>query len=602
MAKNLADLQTKVLAVKLSGERRGRRVVIIAVVGVAAIGAAAYFATGAMEAKDTAAAAQEWSQLSTCLLGDAPLGERETASSRVRNVQLAVMGLPKEKRSKGTELPWPQSCAPVAHSLAEHLKAAGDAKKSVATSAEAVAKLAQDNPSATKDMAEQVDKLWKEAAAAGLKAGGPAAAASGSPVAAAPKPAAPWSGDQFKDLPKFLSGGFSLSALRIEPSPGASIRFLVDQKDLPEGPVSCSVSATDAAIRCGRVPPAAAALSPALRLVGTTDDGARPFLFGGDRGQLGIFSPDGGDKLAAAVALGGTAHADGSILLATKKDSGKDVRFFLQPKTGAATERGGLGATDLDAPGQVGVFFDWVMWRAKPSAAGAKTHLLARKPETATGTDIGELDDAAPTDPQADEDGGQLTGCKSGASLVARVRGAKNDALSFLAGDKWGAPVKAPFRGGALTCNGTEAMITRVATAMDGDKNAAAITQAKCSAAACTQTQTSMKEIALAEILPADANGITAVDIGGKLLVVWNAGYLGGLRARIAPIDRIKDAEDIVLYDGRDESSKHGLSTILGVRGVSNGAFGLVFVHTTQGVRALRFDGAGKYTVLPSGV
>ena len=136
----------------------------------------------------------------------------------------------------------------VAHALGEHLKEAGDSKKAVAASAEALAKLAQDNPSATKDMHDAVDKLWKDATAAGLQA----TASSGGPTA--PKPAQPWSADAWKELPKFLSGPFPLSAIRVEPAPGASVRFLVDQKELAEGPVSCAVSATPRGARLSRSP------------------------------------------------------------------------------------------------------------------------------------------------------------------------------------------------------------------------------------------------------------------------------------------------------------------------------------------------------------
>lgn len=590
---NLADLQTKVLVVALGSERRWKRIALFGAGLLVLGGGAVFVAVGALDTKAKETQAGAWSSLSTCLVG-APLGERETAGQRVRAIQLGILGVPREKRSKGSELPWPARCAPAAHSLAESTKTLGGDKSPLAGAAEVLAKALTDNAVAVNDMRAEVDKLWKEATAAGLKAG---AAPAG--VTAAPAPATFFTNEQFRELPRFLSGSFSLASVKAEQTVGERITLLVDQKDLPEGPVVCTLGATDTALKCVKVPPAAAKLSPGLRLVGTVEQGARPFLFAGDRGQLGIFPPEGGDKVAAAPALGATARADGSLWVLTRREP-KDARLLLQPATGVGTERPLLSGLELESATHAGLFWDHVLYRGKTATAGA--HLFARKlPPTAMGEpsppiDVGALDEPAPADAPNEDD--QLSACRSTDGIAVRVRGAKSDAIAFLAGGRWSAPVKMGHKGGTLTCRGLEAVATKVTTAMEGDKNLATIAQARCNTGGCTPASTSMKEVlgGTEAIAPSDANGVTAADVNGKLLVAWNGGYTGGVRLRVAPIERMRDGEDVVVCDARDEGSSQRLTTALEVRAIPASGFALLLVSTTSGVRALRVDQAGKLT------
>src|SRR5262249_5218809 len=151
---------------------------------------------------------------------------------------------------------------------------------------------------------------WAEAKAAKVNAGPPAEGAIKAPKATPPL----WTADQFRGLPKFLSGSFSLTNVREQGAPGSKLYFLIDQKDTPEGPVLCAANATDPDIKSQKAPEAVATLSPGLRLIGTTEDMARPFYFAGDRGQLGVFPPDGKHPVAADVnAYGASIRADGSI-------------------------------------------------------------------------------------------------------------------------------------------------------------------------------------------------------------------------------------------------------------------------------------------------
>mgnify|MGYP007080334392 CR=1 FL=1 len=81
-------------------------------------------------------------------------------------------------------------------------------------------------------------------------------------------------------------------------------------------------------------------------------------------------------------------------------------------------------------------------------------------------------------------------------------------------------------------------------------------------------------------------------------MIAWNAGYVGGLRMRLAAPDRIKDAEDVVITDARDDAKR--LSSLVEMRALSAGDHALLFVSTTAGVQALRVDASGDVTPMLS--
>ena len=171
--------------------------------------------------------------------------------------------------------------------------------------------------------------------------------------------------------------------------------------------------------------------------------------------------------------------------------------------------------------------------------------------------------------------------------------------VAFYTGGRWSAPVKSTTRGGAFTCHGLEAISTTVEHASDRDKDFPTVNQSKCNTSSCTTTKVDLR-IVLAglDIAPADAGGSVAADVGGKLLFLWNAGTVGGLRMRFAPADRIKDAEDVIITDGREDKAGALVSSIAAMRVIANNTFALVFLSTTAGVKVLRADAAGKLTPL----
>ena len=588
----VSELSTKLLLVELGSEKRWKRLAVIGALGAGALGGLAFGVMRVLDSRDTAARDAAWSSLNTCLLGD-PLKDGETPVSRISNIQLGILGVPMEKRSKQPSDPaWPALCATQAFALQEHTGSTplGEAAKALAVALKSDA-------TATADLRAQVEPVYREAAALKLEAK-PA-----TDTTPAPKPASPlFSSDAFRALPKFLSGTFSLSSVRDVPSSGQKIHFLIDQHDMPEGPVLCTATSTDPSVHCLKIPPAVATLSPGLRLLGTTEDAARPFYFAGDRGQLGIFPPEGRGAIDAAVTLGASAHADGSIALLLRRDTGKDVRLVVHPATGLAIERSLLQPTDLDPAGQVGLSWDWIIYKGA-AKAGTPSHLFARKIEGAPGNaspaiDVGEIDEPAPAD-KADKDT-PIVVCRGEEGMSVRVRGARVDTLAIFAGGRWGAPVKLSTRGGALTCRGIEAVTTSIEHAIEVDKDYATVSQSRCNSSGCTPVSVPLKTMlaGVGEIVPADASGIVAADVGGKLAILWNGGPLGGLRMRFGAADRMKEAVDTIVADGREGGGEAKLSSFVGLKILPGNGFAVVLVNTTSGVKAFRLDSAGTMAAL----
>ncbi len=211
---------------------------------------------------------------------------------------------------------------------------------------------------------------------------------------------------------------------------------------------------------------------------------------------------------------------------------------------------------------------------------------------------MGELDEQPQLD-KMERDKEQVFACKSDEAIALRVRGQKGDAVAFFAGGRWSQPVKATTRGGAFTCHGLEAVMTVVDHSADRDKDYPTITQVKCNTSGCTPTKVDVRLMLTGlDIAPSDAGASLAADVGGKLLFLWNAGTVGGLRMRFAPADRIKDAEDVVITDGREEKAGASVSSIAAMRVITTNNYALVFLATTAGVKVMRADPTGKLTPL----
>lgn len=583
----MLQLPTRMLAVELGSQKRWRKVALFGGIGAVVVAGLSYAVVRAADTKSAAALDAAWTDLNACLLG-APLKEGETPAARASAVQLAVVGMPKDRRGKPGEAPWPSSCAPAAFTVAENAGAAeqGDALKA---SADALAKALKEDANATADLGPLVDDLWAAAKKSGLKLG----AAGKGPVA--PPPAAVvFPREAFAAIPRFLSGNFLLSDVREQASSAPPrVRFLVDSKDAAGGPALCTAAQGDATIRCVKVPAEPAKMSPGLSLLGSTEDRAQPFYFAGDRGQLGIFPPSGDKIVAAAVSPGAVSRADGTFLALARSERGKDVQLVVAPPSGAARTIPLLSGADLDPAQLAGLFWDWLVY--KGPARGGPAKIFARKVGSAgpegPPVEIGTTDEASP----GSEKEAIVTGCRSDDGIAVRIAGGASDVIALFAGGRWAAPVKTGTRGGALTCRGVEAVSTQITHAVEQNRDFPTIRQARCAASGCATSVVNVRELLgpVADIAPADASAIAAGDVNGKLLVVWSGGGAGGLRMRLAPAERIKDAADVVITDGRDAAGGAKASVLTEVRVLSGSTHAVVLVGTTTGVRALTVDGEG---------
>lgn len=601
---SIVGLPTQAFLAQVSGGRRKKKLFLVAGLVVAAAVGGGIFAARTLDARDRAFVEEDFSKLSACLIGTAPTG-KETAASKFRNIQLAVMGTPVERRAKGSDQPWPGRCAPLAHELSEHAKGLAG-REALVDASELLAKSIVGDPASTGNFKDTLDKLWAAATAAGLSAG----VAAGVPMP--PAAATPLSDEQLRDLPRLVGGGFTLSSIRAESFVSSSARFLIDQRDLPGGPQLCTVSSTDASASCKRMGAAAGKLSPGLRLGGTADDGAEPMVFAGERGQLGAFRGD--DSFGDGFTVGSYSRKEGLSLLLTRTST-RDVKLTAKAPGKASVDRSALVASDVgNAAVTVGLFWDTLAYRTAAKATPASRFIVkkvADNGDLGPAVDVGELEDTTPgdeaaVDPRArqteTDDERQMVGCRTADATMIRLRGTKQDYVTFFQAGKWSPVAKSPSKGGLFSCHATEATTTRVASLMEQERNFATIHQSKCSLSGCVAGSVSIRDLVggLMDAAPVDVKGVQAVDIEGKLLVVWNAGFNGGLRMRIGSLAQIKEATDVVIVDQRDDKSGLKLAAITEIRLLPAKQFALLFLATPAGTKLLRIDGTGKITPIAS--
>ena len=599
---SMINLPTNFFLAQLDSPRRKKRLFIGAGAGVVIGALAVGFIIRNLDAGEKKATEDSWSALHSCLLGQ-PLGEREGAGDRLRSIQLTVVGLPIERRgTKAGQPAWPGRCATMAHDLAEHAKASGGPYAPIQASAEALSKALLDEASATGSFREPTEKLWADAAKASLKAD------KASPDNRAPKPSTALSHDAYIALPRFLSGGVAVSSIRVA-SPEGPATFVIDQPDLAEGPQVCVAGATGD-VKCARLAAAAVKLSPGLRLLGHVEDGARPYLFAGDHGQSGILKPDGSEAAPAAYVLGSLSRKDGT-LFALERSGSREAKLVTVSASGSKSDRPIARDLSGDAVASAGIASGWVAYRTGTKGA----HLTLRKLPDGTGepgpaVEAGDIEDApappetgrgarrAPAAGGAEDDDRAMASCRDGETIGLRMRGTGADAVSILQAGRWSPPLKSPSVGGSFTCRKGEVVSTRVSPIIEQEKNWAAISQVRCTLAGCTPTAITMKDLLpnLLEAAPVDERAALAADLDGKLLVVWNAGYSGGIRMRLAPAAQIKDTDDTVLVDTRDPKSAQKLSIITEIKLIPAGNSALLFLGGPTGTRVFRIESSGAFS------
>lgn len=584
------------LELALLEKRAKRRRLLIAVGGLVLLGGViagglTYHAKEQRKQVDVA-----FGELSKCLLG--PPLDGEPASLRFRRVQLSAVAVPPGERGKPGEPVWPATCATYSHKLAERADAAGLGKKGeagIGKVAEALAARLKEDGSLTANLGEPIDHLWNEAASAKLSD------LAAPDVKSPADPAESLDADALKAAPGLSPKSFALDALQTSPYPTGTLRFLIDDKDMPKGPALCRLAGTVAdgpnetpKVQCKTLG-ALAKASPGLRLWGTSEADVDPWIFAGDRGAGGIFKPDGTSP-AAVMTYGAHLREDGALDYLFWDDEESKVR------------RGRIGGGEVDelifSTDDVGnpYYSVGVLWGHIVSKGWSKSGNLALFARPIDGDEkdtvlVGEL--AEPGRVHGSDDFPHVSGCRTSDAIIARVRGSSGDQLAFLSGSKWQAPLFASGLGAAMVCRGNEVVLTRLAPGHVGSRFVPILHQNRCSAAACKEAEVSMTEITagVEELYPQGAKHIQAVDVGGKVLVVWNPGEPYGLRMKIDSIDNLGKAPMRVLFDDlRQEQTVRSPSSLFGFSLLSRGDVGVIVLSTVAGVHLLQVDPEGKLT------
>jgi hypothetical protein len=589
----ITELPTRFLMAKLGSGRRWGRIVTVGVIGVAAAAYAGFTLLKNMEANQTATVQTQWASLAGCVIGD-PLKAGEVPSTRVRAIQLTVLGTPREQRTKAAELGWPANCAAAAALLAEHADTGQPGGAELKASTTALSKAMREDANAAADIGKLVDQVWKDAAAAGLKAdpknpGG------------VPTPAVALFPRDVLHEPSGLAGEFAVTSLKPDPAPTKNLRFLIDDNGLVGGSEECVASGVPTVLSCKRVSAEVARLTPGLALEGTTDADAQPWIFAGDRGQLGIFRPVAGPPaITGELAYGASVVKDGSawLLLHPASGPGAELQLVHAPLVGEVPHgRSALDSGEVDNAVDAALLWDWIIDRTGAKARPPLhlvAHRLSEKGEVGPLVDIG---DAATLDrPEREDKTPRFSTCRSGANLAVHVHGARADAMTFFTGSVWTAPLPVSTRGGVLACRGNEAVLTQVTRVEDSSGSHPTVEQSRCNPSGCTASRLQIRELLSGtDVVPQESNSFTAVDINGKLLLAWSAGPLGGVRMRFAAFDRIKTTPDELITDSREDS---GQSTVTELRALPTPDGAILFLNTTTGVRLFNVDTSGKLSVL----
>jgi hypothetical protein len=594
--RDYSEMATRLVVAAIGSKNRWRRVAVMAVVVLALVGGAGFLAVRGVAANQAATLEADWRALQACVLGDA-LAPGETPETRLALVELAAVAVPMDQRAKPNELPWPSSCAPAAAALSEHAPGAEQGAAELQADARALAAALRDDPAATVDIHKEVARVWSDAARAQL-----VAAPDPQARLVAPKPAVPlFTNAAFRDQPRALEGELALSSIHPEPAPWGDLRFLVEDKQLGGPPVACTTNGSKPAIDCERVPVQVSKL-PSPRLIASVEPKASALYACGDRGTAGVFWPDGRALLPPTVTgvttYGAVSRADGSATLLARKEGQHDLELVSAPVTGPATEQPSLLASDVDVPEDATIAWDWLVYRSSGKAFTSPHHLMARKlKDFALPTDVGPLPAPPapnPRDPTLSQP--MVVACRTDDALVLRVRGAEADAVAFFSGGRWSAPQTLTARAGVLTCRAHEAVVTTVLPSADGKPST--IEQSRCDLSGCTATRLDLKDLLIGTpaLVPEDAAHLSAADVDGRLALVWSAGATGGLRLRVAPLERIKATPDAVIFDGRDESGASRVGLVTELRLLPASSYAVLFVNTTVGARAFRIDSDGKLT------
>jgi hypothetical protein len=559
--------------------------VVVGLIGFAVVAVvAAVVMIGRVSRASREREARAWATLQRCLLGTEPLTNAETPSDRLRRIQLTAVGV--NWRAKGQDA-WPGWCSSRAHALHEALREAGHEQagtKDLGYWSEHLGKELHDHPYPESDIGGMADSLWAVARAQDL----PSLDAEDVPTT--PAAAQPLTVDALRALSPLSVAAFPLDRVHEERVPTESMRLLVAPDPATKASFLCTAHANADVLACATLPSSLGHVD--ARMLGAAEDGAAPLLFAAPSGESGIYRSADGTLLDEAASYGGFVRADG---FATEMgwDRAHDQFRLRRGRPGQPPRDALFRLDNVVDDSQVALLWDAVIWAA--NGAVSMRHVLDGDAPMGTTAMLARVVDGGITSH------GALRACKTLQALALLVRGVEEDTVTIDTGDQWSTPITYPAVAGrieTLTCRGTEVTLTAIRALMEAGWVEGSVTQARCSPGACASRTTELSKVFpdVKETMPVR---IAAADLDGKLLLVWQAGTVGGLRMRLAPQEHIEEPADTVVYDDEiDQGTVAGASTLLGWTLFARGTYAVLLLSTTAGVHAVRIDASGRKTSL----
>ena len=592
----------------LAAQKRAsrKRLMVVAVVLVV-LGASAAAALFVLQARSKKAVKVAYGRFATCTLG-APLGANEKASARVRASQLVAMAMPKEQRMSdvGKEA-WPTRCAPLAQAFAATVRD-NDGSAELVTAAEKLGKALATETAFSTNLGPLVDDVFARAKAASLDAERESEGKAPPPPTQAPTLAM---------LPKearLVSPQTTLAGVHASPFTDTTLRLVIDEKDSPVGPVTCAIAPGEREIACAKIPAPAAQASPALRMWGTTNDKAHVLAFAGDRGKSGIFDATTGARIVEKLeygAYGATSFAGGGLGYLVWNEKPASTNVVVVGKDGTSKSTKVVDRAESGNPYYSStIFWEWVAYKqVRKGADGIRLVVRALEAPGAASligppVDIGRIDEVGHIEGGAEEEP-HLTACRNGTTTVLRAKG-WNDTFLYFKRDTWSAAVTAHGQHGLLTCGDNTATITKTwGDRVGAQRFRGGAVMTECTVSDCKEHIVDIDKVLSQndDLTPREKKSLRAIDLGGKLLVVWSAGDVGGVRMRVGPPDQLATAPETILLDDHiRDGAYRDESTLVGFELLPFGKSAVLLLGTVEGVYAFLVDDGGKLSPLPSRV
>jgi len=411
---------------------------------------------------------------------------------------------------------------------------------------------------------------------------------------------------------RFVSPQTTLAGLHASPFTDTTLRLIVDEQDSAIGPVVCALAPGESELACAKIPGPAAQASPALRMWGTTNDKAHVLAFAGDRGKSGIYDAVTGARIVDKLeygAYGATSLANGGLAYLGWNDKPPSTHVAIVGKDGTAKTTKIVDRSESGNPYYSStIFWEWVAYKqVRKGAEGIRLVVRALDPaglSVGLPVDIGRIDEVGHIEGGSEEEP-HLTACRSGSTTVLRAKGWNDTFLYFqFQRVSWSTAVTAKGQHGVLTCGDNTATITKTW----GDRVGAQRFRGGAVVTECTVSECKEHVVDIGKVLgsnedltPREKKSLAALDVGGKLLVVWSAGDRAGVRMRIGAPDQLATAPETLLLDDhirdgvyRDESTLVGLSLL------PFGKSAVLLLGTIDGVYAFIVGSEGKLSPLPT--